>query len=62
MENNLVSDNEIKLGGFPPIYYISLENKKKREFKKNIEASIDKTNIDKLNILNIKNILGNIKK
>lgn len=62
MEDNLVSDNEIKLGGFPPIYYISLENKKKREFKKNIEARIDKTNIDKLNILNIKNILGDKKK
>lgn len=50
--------NEIKLGGFPPILYISSENKKKREFKEKIEDNIDIKNIKKLNILNIKNILG----
>jgi hypothetical protein len=62
MEDNLIKNDEIKLGGFPPIYYISLENKKKREYKKKIEDNIDKTNITKLNILNIKNILSDKKK
>ena len=65
MENNLnANSDDIKLGGFPPIYFISSENKKKREFKKKVENSIDgiNTNINKLNILNIKNILGDKKK
>ena len=57
MENNLNDSDDIKLGGFPPIYYISTENKKKREFKKKIENSIGEANINKLNILNIKNII-----
>ena len=55
------SDNQnddIKMGGFPPIYYLSSDNKKKREFKKKNEKNIDIKNITKLNILNIKNILG----
>lgn len=62
MEDNLINNDEIKLGGFPPIYFIGSENKKKREFKKKIEDNIDKSNINKLNILNIKNILGDKKK
>ena len=49
--------SSIKLGGFPPIFYINNENKKKREFKKKIEGEINITNINKLNILNVKNIL-----
>jgi hypothetical protein len=51
-------NNDIKLGGFPPILYLSSDNKKKREFKEKIEDNIDLKNIKKLNILNIKNILG----
>ncbi len=54
-ENNY--DN-INLGGFPPIIYLSNESKKKREFKQEINENIDIKNINKLNILNIKNILG----
>jgi len=54
-ENN---NNNIKLGGFPPIFFINNEIKKKREFKKNIEDNINVNTINKLNILNIKNILG----
>ena len=59
--NNNESDNQnndIKLGGFPPIFYLNSDNKKKREFKEKIEDNIDIKNIKKLNILNIKNILG----
>lgn len=48
---------EIKLGGFPPILYLSNEEKKKREFKEKNKEDIDLKNITKLNILNIKNIL-----
>ena len=63
MKNNIsVNNEEINLGGFPPIYYISTENKKKREFKKKMEENINLTDINKLNILNIKNILSDIKK
>jgi hypothetical protein len=59
IDNNVTS---IKLGGFPPIFYINNENKKKREFKKKIEDEINITNINKLNILNVKNILQDKKK
>jgi hypothetical protein len=51
------SEKKINLGGFPPIFYISNETKKKREFNKNIET-INPTVFDNLNILNIKNILS----
>ena len=61
MEKNN-NDQTIKLGGFPPILYISNENKKKREFNKKIEQDINLEDINKLNILNIKNILGQPKK
>jgi len=62
MDKELNSDkNNIKLGGFPPIFFINKENKKIREFNKKIEEKIDIKIIDKLNILNIKNILGNKK-
>jgi hypothetical protein len=62
MENIQLSDDEkkINLGGFPPIFKILLEQKKKREFNKNIET-INKKVLDNLNIINIKNIL-NLKK
>lgn len=50
-------ENEINLGGFPPIFYISNEAKKKKEFKKKLENNESHDNILKLNILNIKNIL-----
>jgi len=56
IENKFEPDNLIKLGGFPPIFYINQNLKKKREFKNNIENNTN-INIDKLNILNIKNIL-----
>lgn len=56
--NDINNNDDIKLGGFPPIFYMNTENKKKREFKKKIEENIDIKNINKLNILNIKNILG----
>lgn len=62
MEQNNNDDSNIKLGGFPPIYYISNETLKKREFRKKIENEIDTKNMSKLNILNIKNILQDIKK
>ena len=49
--------NECKgLGGFPPIYKITEEYKKKREFSKNV-SKIDKNKLEKLNILSIKDIL-----
>lgn len=56
------NESNIKLGGFPPIIYVNYENKKKREFKKKIEDGINLTDINKLNILNIKNILQDNKK
>jgi predicted AAA+ superfamily ATPase len=62
MDKNIKNENtyseNIKLGGFPPIIYLSFENKKKREFKKIIEEKNINNDINKLNILNIKNILG----
>lgn len=51
-------DNNISLGGFPPIMFINNETKKKREFREKVEDNINVSNINKLNILNIKNILG----
>ena len=61
MENNTQISDETKninLGGFPPIYKITTEIKKKREFNKNIET-INKNVLNNLNILNVKNILSN---
>jgi hypothetical protein len=58
MDDENTNNDNIKLGGFPPIYYLTNENKKKREFKKKIENTININDINKLNILNIKNILG----
>jgi hypothetical protein len=57
--NILLTEHEksINLGGFPPIFKISDEFKKKREFNKGIET-INKNILNNLNILNIKNILG----
>jgi len=57
-KNDKNENDDIGLGGFPPIYYLNSDNKKKREFKKNIEDNVNTTNIGKFNILNIKNILG----
>ena len=56
--NNTNTNTNDNLGGFPPIFFISNETKKKREFKEKIEENIDVININKLNILNIKNILS----
>jgi hypothetical protein len=50
-------EKKINLGGFPPIYRISGEFKKKREFNKSIET-INKNVLNNLNILNVKNILS----
>jgi len=50
-------EKKINLGGFPPIYKITTELKKKREFNKNIET-INKNVLNNLNILNVKNILS----
>ena len=58
IDNQNINNDYIKLGGFPPIYYLTNENKKKREFKKKIENNIDINDINKLNILNVKNILA----
>ncbi len=51
-----MKDSKINLGGFPPIFYISTETKKKREFEKKAIEQIDTSSYKKLNILNIKNI------
>ena len=58
IDNQNINNDYIKLCGFPPIYYLTNENKKKREFKKKIENNIDINDINKLNILNVKNILA----
>ena len=50
-------ERKINLAGFPPIYKISSDFKKKREFNKSIET-INKNVLNNLNILNIKNILS----
>ncbi len=60
-----MSDNQIEkinLGGFPPIIYITTENKKKREFEKKVSESVKSTTFSGLNLLNIKNILKDSKK
>jgi hypothetical protein len=49
--------DKINLGGFPSIIYITNKNKKRREFKKIIEKNIDKISSNKINIINIKNII-----
>ncbi len=51
-----MKDSKINLGGFPPIFYISNETKKKREFEKKAIEQIDTSSYKKLNILNISNI------
>jgi len=48
----------ITLGGFPPIMYLGQRNKKINEFAKLNDKDANIKNISKLNILNIKNILG----
>lgn len=53
--------NAYNLGGYPPIIFISNEDKKKREFTKKIDK-IDKSVYQGINILNIKNILSTKKK
>jgi hypothetical protein len=50
-------ERQINLGGFPPIFVLTDEFKKKREFNKGIET-INKNVLNNLNILNIKNIFG----
>jgi hypothetical protein len=49
---------DVKLGGFPPIMYLGQRNKKINEFAKLNDKDTSIKNISKLNILNIKNILG----
>lgn len=48
----------IKLGGFPPILYLGQQNKKIKEFSELSNNDDNAKNISKLNILDIKNILG----
>lgn len=47
-----MKNSKITLGGFPPIYYITTETKKKREFEKKATENIDTSAYNKLNILN----------
>jgi hypothetical protein len=54
-ENN---NEQINLGGFPPIMYLGQKNKKIKEFAQLNSKNESFKNISKLNILNIKNILG----
>ncbi len=53
---------KLNLGGFPPIIFVTNENKKKREFEKKINDSIKSKTFSGLNLLNIKNILKDSKK
>lgn len=53
-----VEEQDIKLGGFPPILFVGLKNKKIKEFAKLNNKDDNTKNISKLNILDIKNILG----
>jgi hypothetical protein len=53
-----VEEQDIKLGGFPPILFVGLKNKKIKEFAKLNDKDDNTKNISKLNILDIKNILG----
>lgn len=50
--------HNITLGGFPPIMYLGQRNKKINEFAKLNDKDTNIKNISKLNILDIKNILG----
>jgi hypothetical protein len=59
MNNNI---EKINLGGFPPIIFVTSENKKKREFEKKVNDSIKSSTFTGLNLLNIKNILKDTKK
>lgn len=51
------AEEKINLGGFPQIIYLSEKQKIRREYKHN-PPKLDMGNISKLNVLNIKNILG----
>lgn len=51
------STEKIVLGGFPPIFYVEKDIKKKREFEKKVLDETKNTSFSNLNILNIKNIL-----
>jgi hypothetical protein len=62
MDNSEINNSEINLGGFPPIFFINNEIKKKREFEVNINNNIKVKNLNSLNILNIKDILNNSNK
>ena len=55
---NEQNEQNVSLGGFPPIMYLGQKNKKINEFAKVNNKDIDTKNINKLNILDIKNILG----
>jgi hypothetical protein len=48
----------IHFGGFPPIIFLGQKNKKIKEFAQLNNNDESFKNISKLNILNIKNILG----
>jgi hypothetical protein len=51
-----MKETKINLGGFPPIYYINTETKKKREFEKKATDNIDTSAYKNLNILKLSNI------
>ena len=53
-------EKKIQLGGFPPLFFISNESRKKREFAKKYENiyTHDTKNSSSLNILDIKNIFS----
>ena len=51
-----MKDTKTNLGGFPPIYYINNETKKKREFEKKATENIDTSTYKNLNILKIPSI------
>lgn len=57
-KQNEQNSNDVILGGFPPIMYLGQRNKKINEFAKLNNNDTDIKNISKLNILDIKNILG----
>ena len=50
-------EKKLNLGGFPPIFFISNESRKKREFARKFE-NIDTKKSSNLNILNIKDIFS----
>lgn len=56
--SNKQDTHNITLGGFPPIMYLGQRNKKINEFAKLNDKDANIKNISKLNILDIKNILG----